>query len=223
MRRVVCRHSLLRAFVVAPFVALAFAFIPAAFGQHTFARPGGTPHVNAPRVLMQPILQHRLIRPVRPVFPIFPPRRFAFLGAPLFGRGLGLEFSPAWWRSCGPYGGWTWGYNCYAAPVYIGEENRELPQLYLRDGTVYNVTDYWAVNNQLHFTTIDESGTKWNEQTIDASKLDLQKTADVAKQRGFHFLMRNEPMQQYLQHHPEIGESRPASEQPQAPTPSTQQ
>jgi hypothetical protein len=28
---------------------------------------------------------------------------------------------------------------------------------------------------------------------------------DVSKQRGFRFLLRNEPLQQYLQDHPEIG------------------
>ena len=163
MRRVISRHSVLRVFLLGFLVVLAFTFIPDAFGQGGFARPGGArhisaPHVNARPVLMQPIFRHHFVYP-RAAFRIVPSRRFAFLGVPLLGRGLGLEFSPVWWRSCGPYG-WTWGYNCYSVPVYIGEENRELPQLYMKDGTVYNVTDYWVVNNQLHFTTIDESGTK---------------------------------------------------------------
>lgn len=221
MSQVISRYLVLRIFFVALFVALAFTFIPGAFGQHAFTRPGGAPHVNAPRVFMQPVFQQHPIHMLRPVFPIFPPRRFAFLGVPLLGRGLGLEFSPLWWRSCGTYS-WTWGYNCYAVPVYIGEENRQLPQLYMKDGTVYNVTDYWVVNNQLHFTTIDESGTKWNEQTVDLGQLDLQKTTDVAKQRGFRFMLRNEPMQQYLRDHPEIGEA-PASEKPRAPDQPVQQ
>jgi hypothetical protein len=80
-----------------------------------------------------------------------------------------------------------------------------LAQLYLKDGTVYNVTDYWLVDSQLHFATLDESGVKWNEHTIDFSQLDLEKTKDVAKLRGFNFVLRNEPLQQYLQNHPEIG------------------
>ena len=90
--------------------------------------------------------------------------------------------------------------------MYItGGEGRELPQLYLKDGTVYSVTDYWRVNDQLHFTTLDVSGTKWNEHTIGLSELDLEKTMEVSKQRGFNFLLRDEPLQKYLQDHPEIG------------------
>jgi len=90
--------------------------------------------------------------------------------------------------------------------MYITEgASRELPQLYLKDGTVYNVTDYWLVSGQLHFTTLDPSGTKWNEHTIDFSQLDLEKTTDVSKQRGFNFLLRDEPLGKYLQDHPEIG------------------
>lgn len=216
MNRIISCHSVLRIFFAALLIAFALTFIPRAFGQQAFARPGGAPRVNAPRVFMQPIFQRRLMRPVRPIFPIFPTRRFAFSGRPFFGSQLGFEFNSIS-RDCGPFGGWTWGYNCYAVPIYIGEENRELPQLYLKDGTVYNVTDYWVVNNQLHFTTIDESGAKWNEQTVDLSQLDLQKTTDVAKQRGFHFMLRNEPMQQYLRDHPEIGQG-PGSEKTLSPT-----
>jgi hypothetical protein len=38
-------------------------------------------------------------------------------------------------------------------PVYVyGAQPRELPQLFLNDGTVLNVGDYWLVDNQLHFT-----------------------------------------------------------------------
>lgn len=99
--------------------------------------------------------------------------------------------------------------------IYSGG-GRELPQLYLKDGTINNVTDYWLVNNQLHFTTIDESGTKWVEHTIDFDQLDLQKTVDVSAQRGFRLVLRDEPMQQYLQDHPEIGE-------PDAPPPGSAQ
>ena len=57
---------------------------------------------------------------------------------------------------------------------------------------------------------------------VDLSQFDLQKTTDTAKQRGFHFMLRNEPMQQYLQHHPEISAA-PASEQLKAPNQSPKQ
>jgi hypothetical protein len=45
----------------------------------------------------------------------------------------------------------------------------------------------------------------WEEHTIEFDQLDLQKTVDVRKERGFRFVLRNEPMQQYLRDHPEIG------------------
>jgi hypothetical protein len=34
--------------------------------------------------------------------------------------------------------------------------------------------------------TLDESGMKWNEHTIDFSQLDLERSKDVAKLRGFN-------------------------------------
>jgi len=35
-----------------------------------------------------------------------------------------------------------------------GEERPDVPQLFLKDGTILNVTDYWLVDDQLHFTMI---------------------------------------------------------------------
>ncbi len=90
-----------------------------------------------------------------------------------------------------------------------GDERRELVQLYLRDGTVYNVLDYWLVNDQLHFTTLDASGTQSGEHTVDFDQLDLQKTIDVNTQRGFRFVLRNEPLEEYLQEHPDAGAEAP--------------
>ena len=207
MRRHISRGWALRATLVRAFVALSLTCVPFAVAraQHPYMRPGGVPRQNSPRPIQPIFLHHPMVRP-RPLVPIFTPPRFRFWGAPLYGFGLGLGFSPLWWRSCGPFWGWTWGYNCYALPVYIeGGQGRELAQLYMKDGTVYNVTDYWLVSSQLHFTTLDVSGTKWNEHTIEFSQLDLDKTIDVSKQRGFHFLLRDEPLQRYLQDHPEIG------------------
>ncbi len=206
MRRVVSRSLFPTIFFRASVTFLLTCVPPLARAQHPYPRPGGMPHQNAPRVSQQPIFLHRPMVRVRPILPIFAPPRYRFWGTPLYGFGLGLGFSPVWWRSCGPFWGWTWGYNCYSVPMYItGGEGRELPQLYLKDGTVYNVTDYWLVSDQLHFTTLDVSGTKWNEHTIDFSQLDLEKTKEVSKQRGFNFLLRDEPLQKYLQDHPEIG------------------
>jgi len=46
-----------------------------------------------------------------------------------------------------------------------GEERPDVPQLFLKDGTILNVTDYWLVDDQLHFTMIwggrhETSGTR---------------------------------------------------------------
>jgi hypothetical protein len=204
MRRVISRRWALGAILFSLSVALLLTCVAGdALAQRPYQRPISVP---GPSVYMRPIFLRRPIYPVRPILPIFVAPRYSFWGAPLYGFGLGLGFSPLWWRGCGPFWGWTWGYNCYALPVYIaGGGSRDLPQLYLKDGSVYNVTDYWLVNNQLHFTTLDVSGTKWNEHTIDFDQLDLQKTVEVSDQRGFRFVLRDEPMQQYLEHHPEIG------------------
>jgi len=105
-------------------------------------------------------------------------------------------------------------------PLYLySGPQRELVELYLKDGTVYDVTDYWVVDNEMHFTMTEDG--KSVEHTIPFDNLDLQKTIDVNTQRGFHFTLRNEPIEQYLQDHPEIG-SAPGTPQmelaPAAPT-----
>lgn len=97
-----------------------------------------------------------------------------------------------------------------SSQVFVyGEEGRELVQLYLRDGTVYNVADYWLVNDQLHCTTIEGNGAKV-EHVIDFDELDLQKTIDVNTGRGFRFVLRNEPLEQYLKDHPDAGSANAA-------------
>jgi hypothetical protein len=84
-----------------------------------------------------------------------------------------------------------------------GEERSDLPQLFLKDGTILNVTDYWLVDGQLHFTMIEQNGTKPAEQVIPFDALDLQMTVDANTRRGFHFMLRNEPFEQYLRDHPD--------------------
>jgi hypothetical protein len=89
-------------------------------------------------------------------------------------------------------------------PAYVyGEERPDLPQLFLKDGTILNVSDYWLVDDQLHFTMSEENGTTPAEHVIPFDLLDLQKTVDANAWRGFRFVLRNEPFEQYLHDHPE--------------------
>jgi hypothetical protein len=187
------------------------------------------------------------IRPLRPVFPISGPftgyPAFGTFGAPFFGLGLG--FNSGLWPSCDFSLGWIYGCNGLPAyeyspgysafsyspgiyeppietqiwPLYIyGDEGAGFVQLYLKDGTVDNVIDYWLVDNQLHFKTVEEGGTKVVEHIIDFDQLDLQKTVDVNTQRGFRFVLRDEPFDQYLRDHP-IGSPAEAPPAPSSPAP----
>jgi hypothetical protein len=163
-------------------------------------------------------------------------------GIPFFGLGFGWGLGPGLWLGCDPF--WTLNYGCYSSsfygygpeytspsfgpsyaqpqmelqnwPVYYGEANSQYVQLYLKDGTVYNVTDYWLANGELHFKTVEENGTKVVEHEIEFDNLDLQMTIDVNTQRGFRFVLRNEPLEQYLIDHP--GSDSPA-EAPAEPAP----
>jgi hypothetical protein len=89
-------------------------------------------------------------------------------------------------------------------PVYIyGGERQDFPQLFLQDGTVLNVTDYWVVDGQLHFKLIETIGQNPVEHSVPFEELDLQKTVDANTARGFRFVLRNAPVEQYLHDHPE--------------------
>ncbi|MGH9572641.1 MAG: hypothetical protein ACRD40_03810 [Candidatus Acidiferrales bacterium] len=121
------------------------------------------------------------------------------------GYGLGYSFGNSLSGSSTLYEPQPYEVPAYQ-PLYLySGPQRDLVELYLKDGTVYNVTDYWVVNNELHFTMTEDG--KSAEHTIPFDSLDLQKTIDVNTQRGFHFTLRNEPIEQYLQDHPEIGSS----------------
>jgi len=169
----------------------------------------------------------------RPIFPVVPLPVFwgrPFFG---FGWGWGWGFNSLWWPGCDPYWGWGFGCNAYSyyGPYYgygygfggygygletyvpptqyvtppnmSGGGERELVLLYLKDGSVYSVTDYWLVDNQLHFTMFDEIEQKSVERAIGFDELDLQRTIDVNTRRGFRFVLRNEPVQRYMEHHPD--------------------
>lgn len=47
----------------------------------------------------------------------------------------------------------------YAYP-FVGSESTAHPQLVFTDGTTYTVADYWRVEDQLHFATLEDGGTK---------------------------------------------------------------
>ena len=152
------------------------------------------------------------IRPIRPVIPIVliyrPP---FFFGDPFW------RFNSCWSTNCELFWPWTFGYTTISTPgpvnyvaqvaeppVYVyGGEREDFPQLYLKDGTILNVTDYWVVNDQLHFKVIEAIGQKPVENSIPFDELDLQKTIDANTARGFRFVLRNAPYEQYLQDHPE--------------------
>lgn len=153
------------------------------------------------------------VHPIRPFPPVFPVYGFPFVFSGQFWR----SNSCCWWATCDLFWPWTLAYTTvsspgpanyisqvYETPVYIyGEEREDLPQLFLKDGTILNVTDYWLVNDQLHFTMIEEYGTKPAEHVIPFGALDLQTTVDANTRRGFRFMLRNEPLEQYLRDHPE--------------------
>ena len=203
---------------------------PAA-GGHASGGPVSAPHVIPPRAVIPPAarvpISHPPISHSPVVFgpragfgqrPIFIRHR-VFLRPPFFGfRGV---FYPAWWLNCGP--AWSWGFGCdwqvpdygteyyvpppapiYEYPVYEYYGGpRDFVLLFLKDGTEYSVIDYWFVKDEVHFTTLEEGGTKAVEQVIGMDELDLQKTIDVNTRRGFRFVRRDEPVEQYLRDHPD--------------------
>lgn len=181
-----------------------YAPISTPFRTTTVASPGA----HHPGIILPPV---RPIRPIRPIFPliIIYPSPFLF-GQPFWG------FNGCWDLNCNSFWPWTIEYTNISAPgptnyvlqasetpIYVyGDEREDRPQLYLKDGTILNVSDYWVVDNQLHFKVV-ETGARPVEQVIPFEELDLQKTIDANTQRGFRFLLRNEPLEQYLRDHPD--------------------
>lgn len=172
------------------------------------------PHTMTPSLHTFATVPIRLPGPIRP----FPPR-YSIYVVPVFTTPF-WPYNFCWWATCNQY--WTsaliyngatigpWNPSNYVlaapsrTPVYVyGQERPDVPQLLLKDGTVLNVTDYWVVDGQLHFILIEEDGVKPAEQVIPFDELDLQKTIDVNTQRGFRFLLRNAPLEQYMHDHPD--------------------
>lgn len=150
-------------------------------------------------------------RPVRP-FPVI------LIYSPVFAYGTPFwGFNSCGLTACDLYWPWTYesnsiyspgpinyGPEVYGGPAEVyGSESPELPELHLKDGTILNVTDYWVVDNQLHFMIAEEEGAKPTEEIVSFDALDLQKTIDVNTRRGFRFMLRDEPFEQYIRDHPE--------------------
>lgn len=87
------------------------------------------------------------------------------------------------------------------AYVFVGSASPSHPQLVFKDGTTYTVTDYWRVNDELHFITIEEGGTKSVPHIVPFGDLDVQRTTDANTAQGFRFVLRDEPIEQWLEHH----------------------
>lgn len=181
--------------------------------------------VSQPRVVTSPRLTVLSARFGRRPGPNNLFRRRLFFRAPFFRFGPAFPFNGLWWQNCGPY--WVWGYYCnglpfygygygyafenyvtlqpYEGPVYLyASGERERVWLYLKDGTVYSVSEYWFVDGQVHFIAVEEGGAKSVEQTIPLGDLDVQQTVDVNTKRGFRVVMRDEPVEQYMHDHPDL-------------------
>jgi hypothetical protein len=152
------------------------------------------------------------LRPIRPWRPVF----FIYASPFVFGDPF-WRFNSCWPANCEQFWPLTFGafevsspgpvnyvVQASEAPVYVfGNEREDTPQLFLKDGTILNVTDYWVADNQLHFTMIEEAGAPAVEHSIPFDELDLQKSIDANTRQGFRFVLRNEPAAQYIRDHPE--------------------
>ena len=160
-------------------------------------------------IVLPPVRPVHPIRPVPPVVFIYSP--YLFFGDPFW------RFNSCWSVNCELFWPWAYGYTSVSSPspvnyvaqltetpVYIyGGEREDFPQLFLKDGTILNVTDYWVVDGQLHFKIIEAIGQEPVEHSVPFEELDLQKTVDANTARGFKFILRNAPYEQYLRDHPE--------------------
>lgn len=182
--------------------------------------PISHPPISRPPILAGPPVRafgaytfHSPPRPILPRPPVFPVLVFPFFPvSPWWGFGPAWGFNSYRWTTCHEYL-WPFAYNALSfyqfvpGPVYAVSSNpvssaylygEDLPQLFLKDGSVYDVTDYWVVNGQLHFTMPRQGGTKPVEHVINFNELDVQETIDVNTARGFRFVLRNQPIEKYL-------------------------
>jgi len=103
----------------------------------------------------------------------------------------------------------VWDFNALSANyVFVGSASPSHPQLVFKDGTTYSVTDYWRVNDQLHFITVEEGGTKSVPHSVPFEDLDVQRTTDRNAAQGFRFVIRDKPIEQWLEHRAQPSVSR---------------
>jgi hypothetical protein len=60
--------------------------------------------------------------------------------------------------------------------------------LYLKDGTMYPATDYWLVDNKLHYRANYGA-----ESVVNLDEVDLQRTVDENARRGVRFTLKPNP------------------------------
>ena len=74
------------------------------------------------------------------------------------------------------------------------------PRLVFKDHMTYTVEDYWRVDDQLHFITSEEGGTKSVPRTVPFADLDVDATTAGLAAQGFRFVVRDKPIEEWLQH-----------------------
>jgi hypothetical protein len=95
-------------------------------------------------------------------------------------------------------------WNLAPTPIYVSAVDTiaDHPQLVFKEGTTYGVRDYWRTGDQLHFITIEEGGTKSVAHVAPFSDLDVERTTEADTARGFRFVLRDAPIDQWLRDHP---------------------
>ena len=135
---------------------------------------------------------------------------FAFGPCGGFGYGFGLGFGYGYGYGLG-YGYWDGGYDINPADFnaqdvtapnpwmgdYVYEGSDEAAQveaatapgpltvIYFKDGSSYGVRDYWMDGGQLHYVT-----SYGGENSVDADRVDLQRTVDENAKNGIDFTLR---------------------------------
>jgi hypothetical protein len=164
-----------------------------------------------------------------------------FFGGGFFGLGYGYGYCDPYW-GCPGYGYYNGGYygnQIYNDSTNGGYENApsnefnpsryayppEAPLntgggsssdtsvvLFLKDGTVYAITDYWVADDKLHYVT-----NYGGENAIDLGTIDMQRTVDVNAKRGITITLRPAPQTQAPPDAPT--EPYPPAPPPDAPPP----
>jgi hypothetical protein len=115
------------------------------------------------------------------------------------------EVYPSLWASP-PYGQGS-------SPEEI-EAEKILTVLYLKDGSVYAVTDYWVADGKLHY-----NASYGGQNSIDIDLLDLQRTVNANAARGVPFTLNPAPSSAPTPQSPQQPQSPSQLAQPQSTAP----